>query len=60
MSIVGKPCWLIFFKDLKHLAEKVYPQSQRRNPENCRDMHIAFVDSTKAYDTVNQNFSTIS
>lgn len=23
-------------------------------------MHIAFVDSTKAYDTVNQNFSTIS
>ena len=49
------------FQSPKTSGRKGLPKiPAEKSRELQRDMHIAFVDFTKAYDTVNQNFSTIS
>ena len=51
----------VIFQRLKTSGRKGLPTiPAEKSRELQRDMHIAFVDSTKAYDTVNQNFSIIS
>ena len=61
-----KTRWLTsLYKDIKPLAEKDYSQSQSRKQlmeksrELQRDIYIAFMDSTKAYETVNQEILTL-